>query len=48
MRNKMKERLLDLMIEAKKEEPDDAVWSDWLCEFLIDHGVFVPLEGEKR
>lgn len=31
MREKMKKRLIDLMIEAKKEEPDDAVWSDWLA-----------------
>lgn len=38
----MRERLMDLLIEAKKAEPDDAVWSEFLVDYLIEHGVLVP------
>ena len=36
-----KERLLDLIIEAKKEKPDDVSFSDWLPDFLLANGVIV-------
>ena len=38
----MRDRLMDLLIEAKKAEPDDAVWSEFLVDYLIEHGVLVP------
>ena len=38
----MKKRLIDLMIEAKKTEPDDVSFSDYLPDYLIANGVIVP------
>lgn len=37
----MKERLIDLMIEAKKEEPDEGSFTDWLADYLLANGVIV-------
>ena len=36
-----REKLLDLMIEAKKHDPETAPWSEWLADHLIAHGVTV-------
>lgn len=37
-----RERLIELMIEAKKAEPDDVPFSDFLADFLLSNGVIVP------
>lgn len=36
-----REKLLDLIIEAKKHDPETAPWSEWLVDYLIAHGVTV-------
>lgn len=36
-----RERLLDLMIEEKKTEPEDVPFSEWLADYLVSHGVTV-------
>lgn len=39
----MTDRLLNLIIDAKKAEPDDnESFSEWLAEYLVKHGVIVP------
>lgn len=40
-----RKRLLDLMVEAKKHDPETAPWSEWLAEYLIAHGVVVREDG---
>lgn len=37
-----KKRLIDLMIEAKKTEPEGVCFSDYLADVLIANGVIVP------
>ena len=34
-----REKLIDLMVQAKKEEPEDAPFSEFLADFLLSHGV---------
>ena len=34
-----REKLIDLMVQAKKEEPEDAQFSEFLADFLLSHGV---------
>ena len=36
-----REKLIDLMIEAKKQDPETVPCSEWLAEYLIAHGVVV-------
>lgn len=38
----MKKRLIALMIEAKKTEPEGVCFSDYLADVLIANGVIVP------
>lgn len=40
-----REKLLDLMIEVKKHDPETVPWSEWLAEYLIAHGVVVREDG---
>ena len=37
-----RERLVDLMIEAKKTEPETGSFTEYLAEYLLEHGVIVP------
>ena len=37
-----RERLIDLMIEAKKTEPETGSFTEYLAEYLLEHGVIVP------
>lgn len=37
-----RERLIDLMIEAKRTEPKTGSFTDYLADYLIEHGVIVP------
>ena len=34
-----KERLIDLMIEAKRTEPETGSFIDYLADYLLEHGV---------
>ena len=36
-----RERLIDLMIEAKKTEPETGSFTDYLADYLLEHGVIV-------
>lgn len=37
-----REKLINLFIEAKRTEPDDISFSEWLADFLLANGVIVP------
>ena len=37
-----RERLIDLMIEAKRTEPEIGSFTDYLADYLLEHGVIVP------
>ena len=34
-------RLIDLMIEAKRTEPETGSFTDYLADYLLEHGVIV-------
>lgn len=36
-----RERLIDLMIEAKRTEPEAGSFTDYLADYLLEHGVIV-------
>ena len=40
-----RERLIDLMIEAKKTEPETGSFTDYLADYLLKHGVIVTPVG---
>ena len=37
-----RERLIDLMIGAKRTEPETGSFTDCLADYLLEHGVIVP------
>lgn len=37
-----KERLIDLMIDAKRTEPETGSFTEYLADYLLEHGVIVP------
>ena len=37
-----RERLIDLMIDAKRTEPETGSFTDYLADYLLEHGVIVP------
>ena len=37
-----RERLIDLMIGAKRTEPETGSFTDYLADYLLEHGVIVP------
>ena len=37
-----RERLIDLMIEAKRTDPETGSFTDYLADYLLEHGVIVP------
>ena len=39
-----RERLIDLMIEAKRTEPETGRFTEYLADYLLEHGVIVPPE----
>ena len=45
--NADRERLIDLMIEAKRTEPETGSFTDYLADYLLEHGVIVMEEAEK-
>lgn len=36
-----RERLIDFMIEAKRTEPETGSFTDYLADYLLEHGVIV-------
>ena len=36
-----RERLIDLMIEAKRTDPETGSFTDYLADYLLEHGVIV-------
>lgn len=42
-----KERLIDLMVEAKRTEPEAGSFTDYLADYLLEHGVIVTEEAER-
>lgn len=40
-----RERLIDLMIEAKRTEPETGSFTDYLADYLLEHGVIVTPVG---
>lgn len=37
-----KERLIDLFIAAKLEDPETGSFAEWLAGYLLEHGARVP------
>ena len=37
-----RERLINLMIEAKRTDPETGSFTDYLADYLLEHGVIVP------
>lgn len=37
-----RERLIDLMIDAKRTEPETGSFTDYLADYLLEHGIIVP------
>ena len=46
MRGINKQAMLDLIIEAKRNEPEDVRFSDWLAEYLADRLSTLPPPNE--
>ena len=40
-----RERLIDLMIEAKRTEPETGSFAEHLADYLLEHGVIVTPVG---
>lgn len=40
-----RERLIDLIINAKRADPETRSFTEWLADFLLDHGVTVPADA---
>ena len=43
-----RERLIDLMIDAKRTEPETGSFTEYLADYLLEHGVIVTEEVEKE
>ena len=37
-----RERLIDLIIDAKRTDPETGSFTDYLADYLLEHGVIVP------
>ena len=37
-----RERLIDFMIDAKRTEPETGSFTEYLADYLLEHGVIVP------
>ena len=37
-----RERLIDLMIDAKRTDPETGSFTEYLADYLLEHGVIVP------
>lgn len=43
-KSKEKEKLMDLIVDAKRADPESGSFTEWLAAFLLDHGVMVPAD----
>ena len=43
-----RERLIDLIIEAKRTDPETGSFTDYLADYLIEHGVIVLPCKERK
>ena len=43
-KSKEKEKLMDLIVDAKRADPETGSFTEWLAGFLLDHGVMVPAD----
>lgn len=43
-KSKEKEKLMDLIVDAKRADPETGGFTEWLAGFLLDHGVMVPAD----
>ena len=43
-KSKEKEKLMDLIVDAKRTDPETGSFTEWLAAFLLDHGVMVPAD----
>lgn len=43
-KSKEKEKLMGLIVDAKRADPETGSFTEWLAAFLLDHGVMVPAD----
>ena len=47
----MKQKILDLIIAAKRDDPEAGSFAEWLAEHLVEHGVtvqrWIPVEEQR-
>ena len=41
---KEREKMIGLIINAKRTDPETGSFTEWLAAFLLDHGVMVPTD----
>lgn len=41
---KEREKMIGLIINAKRTDPETGSFTEWLADFLLDHGVTVPAD----
>lgn len=39
-----REKMIDLIVNAKRTDPETGSFVEWLAAFLLDHGVMVPAD----
>ena len=44
-RDKERVKLIDLIVDAKRTDPETGSFTEWLADFLLDQGVMVPTDG---
>lgn len=42
-----REKLMDLIINAKRTDPETGSFSEWLVDFLLGYGVLVPMDDDS-
>ena len=41
---KAREKMIGLIINAKRTDPETGSFTEWLADYLLDHGVTVPAD----
>ena len=41
---KEREKMIGLIINAKRTDPETGSFTEWLADYLLDHGVTVPAD----
>ena len=44
----MREKLIDLIIEAKRTDPETGSFTEYLADFIIENGVVIPEEHSTK